>query len=62
MPFELGLGHPLEYAIYWSPVQFIEELIGVGADPGYEDDAGFPALHAALSTSRKDRSERTRAR
>ncbi|MER8374217.1 hypothetical protein [Mesorhizobium sp. M1406] len=22
MPFELGLGYPLEYAIYWSPVRF----------------------------------------
>ncbi|TIT04612.1 MAG: ankyrin repeat domain-containing protein, partial [Mesorhizobium sp.] len=26
MPFELGLGHPLEYAIYWSPAAFITAL------------------------------------
>jgi ankyrin repeat protein len=57
MPFELGLGHPLEYAIYWSPLRFIEELIGAGSDPNYQDDAGFPALHALLSTSRNDRYE-----
>lgn len=57
MPFELGLGHPLEYAIYWSPVTFIAELIGAGSDPNYEDDAGFPALIAALSASRSDRHE-----
>jgi len=55
MPFELGLGHPLEYAIYWSPLRFIEELVGAGSDPNFEDDAGFPALHAVLSTSRDDR-------
>jgi len=55
MPFEFGLGHPLEYAIYWSPLRFIGELIGAGANPNYVDDAGFPALHAALSTSRSDR-------
>ena len=57
MPFELGLGHPLEYAIYWSPLRFIAELIGAGANPNYVDDAGFPALHAALSTTREDRHE-----
>lgn len=30
MPFELDLGHPLEYADYWSPVAFIERLIKAG--------------------------------
>jgi ankyrin repeat protein len=55
MPFELGLGHPLEYAIYWSPPAFIERLILAGSSVDYEDDAGFPALIAALSTSRADR-------
>ena len=55
MPFEFGLGYPLEYAIYWSPPAFVEELIRAGADVRYEDDAGFPSLIAALSTTRADR-------
>jgi hypothetical protein len=55
MPFELGLGHPLEYAIYWSPLAFIERLIEAGSNANYDDDAGFPSLIAALSTTRTDR-------
>jgi ankyrin repeat protein len=55
MPFELGLGHPLEYAIFWSPLAFIEELILAGSNVNYEDDAGFPAMIATLSASRADR-------
>jgi hypothetical protein len=55
MPFEFGLGHPLEYAIYWSPLAFIEELILAGSNVDFEDDAGFPALIATLSTTRPDR-------
>ncbi|WP_409757114.1 ankyrin repeat domain-containing protein [Aestuariivirga sp.] len=55
MPHELGLGHPLEYAIYWSPVSFIEALISLGSSPNYVDDAGFPSLLATLSTTRVDR-------
>ena len=55
MPSELGLGGSvLEYAIYWSPVSFIAELIAAGADPNYADDAGFPALIAALSSGRPE--------
>jgi len=57
MPFELGLGHPLEYAIYWSPVGFISTLLGAGSDPNYGDHGGFPAIIAALSTDRADRLE-----
>jgi ankyrin repeat protein len=57
MPFELGLGHPLEYAIHWSPVAFIEKLIDAGSNPNYEDDGGFPSIIAALSTDRKDKLE-----
>jgi ankyrin repeat protein len=57
-PFDLALGeYPLEYAIHWSPLAFIEELIGAGADPNYEDHAGFPSLIAALSSRRPDRNE-----
>jgi len=55
-PLELAVGdHPLEYAIYWSPLAFIKELIGLGADPNYGDHAGFPSLIAALSSDRRER-------
>ncbi|TIN97798.1 MAG: ankyrin repeat domain-containing protein [Mesorhizobium sp.] len=57
MPFELGLGHPLGYAIYWSPVGFISTLLDAGSDPNYQDHGGFPAIIAALSTDRTDRLE-----
>src|SRR5690242_3547215 len=49
--------YPLEYAIYWSPVEFVRELIGLGADPNYPAQAGFPSLIAALSADRPDRNE-----
>lgn len=55
MPFELGLGHPLEYAIYWSPVGFISSLLDAGSNPNYQDHGGFPSIIAALSTDRADR-------
>ncbi|MDX8480962.1 ankyrin repeat domain-containing protein [Mesorhizobium sp. VK24D] len=57
MPFELGLGHPLEYAIYWSPIALIATLLDAGSNPNYEDHAGFPSIIAALSTERPDRLE-----
>ena len=48
-----GVGDiPLEYAIYWSPTAFVKTLLELGADPDYEDHAGFPSLIAALSTER----------
>ena len=48
-PFDLAVGdHPLEYAIYWSPLAFIEQLMELGANPNYPDHAGFPSLIAAL--------------
>ncbi|AZO06952.1 MULTISPECIES: ankyrin repeat domain-containing protein [unclassified Mesorhizobium] len=55
MPFELGLGHPLEYAIYWSPAAFITALLDAGSNPNYDNPAGFPSIIAALSTERPDR-------
>jgi ankyrin repeat protein len=55
MPHEFGLGHPMEYAIYWSPAAFLEQLIEAGSNVNYEDDSGFPALIASLSTDRRDR-------
>lgn len=54
-PFELAVGdYPLEYAIYWSPLAFIEELISMGADVNYPDQAGFPSLIATLTSGRPD--------
>ena len=60
MPFELGLGHPLQYAIYWSPAGFIRQLIDAGTSLNYPDHAGFPSIIAALSTGRVDRIELVR--
>jgi uncharacterized protein len=47
----------LEYAIYWSPLPFIRQLLELGANPNYEEHAGFPCLIAALSTARADKRE-----
>jgi ankyrin repeat protein len=55
MPFEFGLGHPLGYAIYWSPLAFVGQLIAAGSNPNYDDNGGFPALIATLATDRPDR-------
>lgn len=45
----------LEYAIYHSPLAFIEALLALGADPNYESETGSPSLIAALSTDREDK-------
>jgi uncharacterized protein len=47
----------LEYAIYHSPLAFVRTLLERGADPNYEDHAGFPSLIAAISTERPDKRE-----
>ena len=47
-PMPLGIGPVLTYAIYWSPLRFIEELLASGADPNGHDNDGFPPLIAAL--------------
>ena len=57
-PYHLAVGdYPLEYAIYWSPFSFIEELIKIGANPNYPSQGGFPCLLAVLSTDRGDKYE-----
>jgi ankyrin repeat protein len=57
-PFELAVGdYPLEYAIYWSPLSFIETLLAIDADPNYPDQGGFPSLMATLATDRPDKYE-----
>ncbi len=50
-------GNVLEYAIYWSPLDFIRTLLELGANPNYPDHAGFPSLIAALATERADKRE-----
>ena len=47
----------LEYAIYHGPLKLVQALLELGADPNYEDDAGFPSVIAALSSGRGDRKE-----
>lgn len=47
----------LEYAIYHSPISFIETLLEMEADLQYGDHAGYPSLIAALSSERPDRLE-----
>ena len=42
----LGVGPILTYAIYWSSLRFIEELLAIGADPNGHDNDGFPPLIA----------------
>lgn len=50
------LGDLLIYAIYWSPLSTIEELLALGADACVEVDDGFPPLIAA--TDRDSKAER----
>ncbi len=45
----------LEYALYHSPLGFVRTLLELGADPNYQDHAGFPSVIAALSAARPDR-------
>jgi ankyrin repeat protein len=53
-----GIGEiVLEYAIYHSPLEFIRRLLELGAEPNYEDHAGFPSIIAALSSERPDKLE-----
>ena len=39
----------LEYVIYHSPLSFIRPLLEHGADPNYDNHAGYPSLIAALT-------------
>jgi uncharacterized protein len=48
-PMPLSIGPCLTYAIYWSPLPFIRQLLELGADPNHDDGDGFPPLHAALT-------------
>ena len=52
-----GFGHLLEYAIYHSSLNFIHKMLDAGAEPNYEDHAGFPSIIAALSSEREDRKD-----
>lgn len=45
----LEFGTPLVYAVFWSPLSFVRELLDAGADPSGHDDDGFPPIMAALT-------------
>ena len=57
----LAVGPILTYAIYWSPLRFIEELLALGADPNGHDNDGFPPLIAALGKTHPHAGSRARA-
>lgn len=48
-PMPMAIGPCLAYAIYWSPLAFVRQLLELGADPNHDDGDGFPPLIAALS-------------
>ena len=48
-PMPMTIGPCLTYAIYWSPLAFVRQLLELGADPKHDDGDGFPPLIAALS-------------
>ena len=56
-PHSDAFGHCLEYAIYHSPLPMVRQLLELGANPNYDDHAGFPSLIATLTTVRDDRYE-----
>lgn len=49
-----AIGRCLVYAIYWSPLAFIQTLLDLGADPNAPVDDGFPPLIAALTKTRDE--------
>jgi ankyrin repeat protein len=55
-----AIGPSLEYAIYHSPLRFIETLLELGANPTPEDHAGFPPLIAALSCTNEHAGTKSR--
>lgn len=57
----LAVGPILTYAIYWSPLRFIEELLAIGADPNGHDNDGFPPLLAALCKTHPQPGSRPRS-
>ena len=51
-PMPATIGSCLVYAVYHSPLAFVEELLEHGADPNAPVDDGFPPLIAALTCTR----------
>ena len=47
-PMPMAIGPCLTYAIYWSPIAFIRQLLELGADPNHDAGDGFPPLIAAI--------------
>jgi uncharacterized protein len=54
-PMVLASGdRPLITAINLSPLQFIRELLDIGADPNFDAPDGFPSLFVAIDSGRAD--------
>jgi uncharacterized protein len=45
----------LALALSWAPVEVVEELLALGADPNFEALDGFPALVGLILSERDDR-------
>jgi ankyrin repeat protein len=60
-PMPATFGPCLVYAVYHSPLNFVRELLELGADPNVDVDDGFPPLFAALwRSARRDTNELVR--
>ena len=44
----MAVGTLLVYAVYWSPIAFVRELLDAGANPNRHDDDGFPPIIGGL--------------
>ncbi|MCB1018578.1 MAG: ankyrin repeat domain-containing protein [Bryobacterales bacterium] len=53
-PLHPAIGLCLPYAIFWSPLAFIEELLDAGADPNAHENDRYPPLIAAFDRDRFD--------
>jgi uncharacterized protein len=48
------LGDILTYAIYWSPLETVRELLELGAEPNVDPGDGFPPLIAVTDRDPRD--------
>lgn len=51
-PMPLAIGPCLAYAVYHSPISFVQTLIDIGAELSPDEHDGFPPVIAALSSLR----------
>lgn len=60
-PMPLAIGDCLGYAVYHSPLPFIQQLLEIGAEPNPGHHDGFPPLIAALTCGRPARGAAVRS-